>query len=149
MAQLLFEMDILLKRIARKSKYTIGKLYINGEYFCDTLEDTDRGLKQDMGLDEIKKIKVHSETAIPEGKYKIAWTYSQKYKRNMPLLLNVPGYEGIRIHSGNVPAHTQGCILLGQNKVVGQVINSKATCDKFYAIVKPACEKEQVYITIQ
>lgn len=142
-------MELLLKRIAKRDTYTIGKLYIDGKYACDTLEDKDRGLKQDMPLEEIKKIKVFGETAIPTGKYQVAFTYSPKYKRVMPLLLDVPGYQGIRIHSGNTQADTQGCLLLGENKVVGKVINSKATCNRIFPILKDACSREKVYITIQ
>lgn len=142
-------MEILLKRIARKEKYTIGKFYIDGQYMCDTLEDTDRGLKQSMTLEEIKKIKVYSQTAIPTGRYQIIWSYSNKFKKCLPLLLNVPGYEGIRIHSGNTEADTSGCLLLGQNKVVGKVINSVVTCNKVLPLIKEACENGKVYITIQ
>lgn len=142
-------MEILVKRIARKEKYTIGKMYIDGQYVCDTLEDTDRGLKKSMSLEEIKQKKVYGQTAIPEGKYQIIWSYSNKFKKNLPLLLNVPGYEGIRIHSGNTDVDTYGCILLGQNKVVGKVINSIATCNKVLPLIQKACEKEKVYITVQ
>lgn len=122
-------MEILLKRVARKTEYTIGKLYIDGVYQCDVLEDTDRGLTKDMPLDELKKKKVYGKTAIPTGKYQVAWTYSNKFKKALPLIMNVPGYEGIRIHSGNVPADTYGCLLLGENKIVGKVINSIKTCN--------------------
>lgn len=99
-------MEIKLKRIAKRPKYTIGKLYINDKYVCDTLEDTDRGLNKDMPLNEIKSKKVHGETAIPTGRYQVVWTYSNKFKRSLPLLLNVPGFEGIRLHNGNTAAHT-------------------------------------------
>ena len=142
-------MEIKLKRIAKKPKYTIGKLYIDGKYVCDTLEDTDRGLTKNMPLEEIKKKKVYGETAIPTGKYQVVWTYSAKFKRNLPLLLNVPGYEGIHIHNGNTAANTYGCPLLGQNKVVGQVINSIATCNKVLPLIEDACKHEKVYITIE
>lgn len=142
-------MDILLNRIAKRDKYTIGKLYINGSYFCDTIEDKDRGLTQRMSNAEISKIKVYAQTAIPIGKYQIVMTYSSKFKKVMPLLLNVPGFAGIRIHSGNTAEDTEGCIITGQNKVVGKVINSRVTTDKLYSIIKEACAKEKVYITIQ
>lgn len=142
-------MNILLKRIAKRDKYTIGKLYINGTYFCDTIEDKDRGLTQQMSNTEISKIKVYAQTAIPTGKYQIVMTYSSKFKKVMPLLLNVPGFAGIRIHSGNTADDTEGCIITGQNKVVGKVINSRVTTDKLYSIIKEACIKEKVYITIQ
>lgn len=91
---------------------TIGKLYIDGKYFTDTLEDKDRGLDSSMPLEEIKKKKVYGETAIPKGTYNVIYSYSPKFKKNMPLLLDVKGYEGIRIHSGSKPEHSLGCILI-------------------------------------
>ena len=125
-------MELTLKRIAKKDTYTIGKLYVDGEYFCDTLEDKDRGLTSDMSLKDIKKIKVYGQTAIPSGRYRVTMNMSSRFKKVVSLLLNVPGFDGIRIHSGNTAADTQGCILLGQNKVVGKVINSRIYTDKLY-----------------
>ena len=125
-------MRLTLERIAHKDKYTIGKLYIDGAYFCETLEDCDRGLDDRMSLEEIKAKKVYGETAIPTGIYKVILNYSPKYKKVMPLLLKVKGYEGIRIHSGNKPEDTLGCILVGKNKVVGQVIDSRNTYNALY-----------------
>ena len=75
-------MEILLKRIAKKDTYTIGKFYIDGVYQCDTLEDKDRGLSKDMPLEDIKKNKVYGKTAIPVGKYQVVWTYSNKFKNS-------------------------------------------------------------------
>ena len=120
-------MNITLNRIAKKSKYTIGKLYIDGEYFCDTIEDADRGLTQTMTDAQIKSKKVYGQTAIPTGTYRVIISYSNKFKRQMPLLLNVPGFLGIRIHSGNTEKDTEGCLIVGKNKVVGKVIESKPT----------------------
>lgn len=125
-------MKLTLIRKYKKDKYCIGKLYIDGEYFCDTLEDKDRGLTDNMTVSEISKIKVKKETAIPTGTYKVTITYSNRFKKNMPLINNVKGFEGIRIHSGNTDKDTEGCILVGQNKVVGQVINSQATYKVLY-----------------
>lgn len=125
-------MKLALIRKYKKDKYCIGKLYIDGEYFCDTLEDKDRGLTDNMTVSEISKIKVKKETAIPTGTYKVTITYSNRFKKNMPLINNVKGFEGIRIHSGNTDKDTEGCILVGQNKVVGQVINSQATYKVLY-----------------
>ena len=125
-------MELTLKRIAKKDTYTIGKLYVDDEYFCDTLEDKDRELTSDMFLEDIKKVKVYGQTAIPTGRYQVVMNMSARFKKVMPLLLNVPGFDGIRIHSGNTAADTQGCILLGQNKVVGKVINSRIYTDKLY-----------------
>lgn len=126
-------MKIRLVRKYRKEKYTIGKLYIDGEYFCDVIEDKDRGLDDSMTVREILDIKVKGQTAIPYGTYKVEITYSPKYKRLMPLLLNVKGYSGIRIHSGNTAKDTEGCLLVGQNKKVGMVLNSRNTYQKLFA----------------
>ncbi len=107
---------LLLVRIFKGEKYTIGKLYVDGEYFCDTLEDKVRNLPVEK--------KVMHETAIPAGEYEVRITYSPKFKRNLPLLLGVPYFTGIRIHRGNTPGGTSGCILVGENKVKGMVVNS-------------------------
>lgn len=117
-------MNILVRRIAKKDTYTIGRMYINNEYFCDTLEDKDRGLKQVSSIPSIHRIKVPNKTAIPTGTYKVVINKSPKFGRMLPRLLNVPGFEGILIHRGNTDKDTSGCILVGENKVVGKVINS-------------------------
>lgn len=142
-------MNITLNRIAKKSKYTIGKLYIDGEYFCDTIEDTDRGLTQTMTDAQIKSKKVYGQTAIPTGTYRIIISYSNKFKRQMPLLLNVPGFLGIRIHSGNTEKDTEGCLIVGKNKVVGKVIESKDTYNKLFSMLCEANKKEAIKITIK
>ena len=141
-------MEIVVKRIALKPTYTIGKLYIDGEYFCDTLEDTVRDLNKNGKFDNGEK-KVYGETAIPYGKYEIKWTYSPRFKKHTPQLMNVPSFDGIRIHSGNSSTDTEGCLLLGENKQVGKVLNSKATINKFYPIIKQACSKGKVTIEIK
>lgn len=137
-------MNILIKRIAKKPLYTIGKMYIDGEYFADTLEDTDRGLTQSTPLDEIRNKKVKSKTAIPSGVYKVTTNvvspkfskiafYKQTCSGCVPRLLNVPGFNGILIHVGDGPKAqdlTEGCILIGENKVVGQLCNGKETFKK-------------------
>jgi hypothetical protein len=133
-------MKLVLERTFRGSAYTIGKLYVDGDYFCDTLEDVDRGLSSDMPLSKINEKKVYGETAIPTGTYKVVMNVvSPKFKDRawakpwdgkLPRLENVPGYEGVLIHVGNKAEDTLGCILVGQNKVKGQVINSTATFDK-------------------
>lgn len=115
----------ILKRFAFKDTYTIGKLYnTDGSYFCDTLEDKDRNITSDMPLSDLYNIKVYGQTAIPYGKYRISITYWDKYKKYYPLLHDVPAYLGILIHGGTNDKDTLGCILLGENKIVGQVINS-------------------------
>ena len=142
-------MELRLERKYRSSKYCIDKLYINGKYFSDALEDTDRGLTDTMSLEEIKKIKIKGNTCIPYGTYNITITYSPRFKKNLPLLNNVKGFDGIRIHSGNKPQDTEGCLLPGFNKVKGQVIDSRVTTDKLIAQIQQALNKgEKVTITI-
>ena len=141
-------MEIQLIRKYRKSNYTIGQLFINGQYFSDTLEDTDRELKESMSLEEIRRIKVFGSTCIPYGTYDITITYSPKFKKRLPLINNVKGFEGIRIHSGNTSKDTEGCLLLGFNKIKGKVINSKETVDKFITIIQQALNKGEK-VTIQ
>ena len=131
-------MELKLIRKYRKTDYTIGILYVNNKYFCEILEDTDRGLKDSMSLEEIKKIKIKDQTCIPYGKYQILMTYSPKYKKIMPLVNNVKGFEGIRIHSGNTNKDTSGCLLPGFNKIKGQVINSRETFNKLYSLIQTA-----------
>lgn len=105
-------MKLLLTRKYFKETYTIGNLYIDGLYFCDTLEDA------------VRDKKIMNKTAIPYGTYEVILTESAKFKRLLPLLLNVPGFDGIRIHRGNTDEDTSGCILVGENKMRGGVINS-------------------------
>ena len=150
-------MELHLKRIARKENYTIGRLSIDGVRFCDTLEDTDRGLKQNLPLSVLKAKKKKGITAIPTGRYRVTLgVQSPKYRTRqqyafcdgyVPRLLNVPAYEGVLIHIGNTPQDTEGCILVGENKVVGKVINSTATFHKLYDKLKSATD--YIYITIE
>lgn len=139
-------MRLTLKRIANKKDYCIGKLYINGVYFCDTLEDVDRGLSDAMTEEEIKQLKVKGQTAIPVGIYTVLLTYSPKYNKVMPLINNVKGYSGIRIHSGNSSKDTEGCILVGKNTVVGRLTDSRIT---FNALFKRLQQKGSNKITIE
>ncbi|QOR57504.1 putative transpeptidase [uncultured phage cr124_1] len=141
-------MKLTLKRIALRPTYTIGKLYIDDVYFCDTIEDTVRDLNKNGKFDNGEK-KVHSKTAIPYGIYEIKWTYSPRFKKYTPQLMNVPSFEGIRIHAGNTSADTEGCLILGKNKLVGKVLNSRATINKFYPIIKNACSNGKVTIEIK
>ena len=142
-------MELRLERKYRNNNYCIDKLYINGKYFSDVLEDPDRGLTDTMSLEEIKKIKIKGNTCIPYGTYNVTITYSPRFKKNLPLINNVKGFDGIRIHSGNTPQDTEGCLLLGLNKVKGRVVDSKVTVNKFIDIVQEALNKgEKVTITI-
>jgi len=140
-------MELNVKRIARKDGYTIGRLFINNEYFCDTLEDTDRGLSSTMQVNEILAKKVKAQTAIPTGKYDVILTFSPRFKRVLPLLLSVKGYEGVRVHAGNTNKDTEGCLLIGENKAKGQVLNSRATLEKLMSILLD-CEKRKEKVTI-
>lgn len=143
-------MHILVRRIAKRDTYTIGKMYIGTKYFCDTLEDTDRGLTQVSSVSSIHKIKVPSKTAIPTGTYKVVVNKSPKFGRMLPRLLNVPGFDGILIHRGNTDKDTSGCILVGENKVVGKVINSTPYETKLVALLsKVQSSGEDIDITIQ
>ena len=135
-----------LERRYKGPKYTIGKLFINNEYFCDTIEDIDRGLKSSMSVEYIKKKKVYAKTAIPTGTYKIEMTYSSKFKCILPLLVNVKGFSGIRIHRGNTEIDSSGCIIIGENKVKGKVINSTRY---EIALVNKLLDEDDIEITIE
>lgn len=139
-------MMITLRRIAFRDTYTIGKLYIDGVYVCDTVEDKDRGLDDSMPEEEIKKKKVYGETAIPYGLYKVVITYSPKFKKMMPLVEGVKGFSGIRIHQGNTAKDSLGCIIVGKNKKVGMVLDSRVTFNK---LMKMLDTKENIWLTIR
>ena len=154
-------MDLCLKRIAKKNGYTIGKLYINNVYFCDTLEDSDRGLDSSMPISILKLKKLAHITAIPTGRYQVVMNVispklsrSNFYKQfgggRVPRLLNVPAYDGILIHCGNTAKDTDGCILVGKNTKVGMVLESKDTYAKLYPILESTAKKnEKIWITIK
>lgn len=141
-------MELLLERKYCKKDYTIGNLYINNKFFSNTLEDTVRDLNKD-GVFNCGEFKIKGHTAIPYGEYEVKITYSSKFKRDLPLLLNVPSFEGIRIHRGNTKEDTEGCILVGENKKVGMVINSTKYENELIAILKQAqLKKEKIIIKI-
>lgn len=142
-------MELKVKRTYKGEKYTIGHLYIDGEYFCDTLEDPDRGLTKDMHIDIIKSRKIYGDTAVPLGKYKVTLdVQSPKYAKKqtwyafnrgyMPRILDIPGWEGVLIHAGNTQEDTYGCLLVGYNKEKGKVVNSTDTFKRLYGILKSA-----------
>lgn len=141
-------MKLTLKRIALRPTYTIGKLYIDDVYFCDTIEDTVRDTNKSGKFDNGEQ-KIKGKTAIPYGTYEIKWTYSPRFKKYTPQLMNVSSFEGIRVHAGNTSADTEGCLILGENKQVGKVLNSRATINKFYPIIKEACSNGKVTIEIK
>ena len=118
-------LEYKLCRIFHNDTYTIGKLYENGVYLCDVIEDVERD------------IKIADKTAIPKGTYKVIVNQSNRFKRLLPLLLDVPGFEGIRIHNGINETSSSGCLIVGENKIKGQVTNSRywmnKICDTMYA----------------
>ncbi len=132
-------MKLSLHREFLGENYTIGRLYIDNKIFCDTLEDKVR----------IGQAKVYGQTAIPYGKYKVVMTMSNRFKKIMPLLLKVEGFEGIRIHGGNTAEDTLGCILLGENSVKGKVLNSRYYAIKLNeAIIAALKDKQEITIEI-
>jgi len=154
-------MKLKVERKWRKSLYTIGNLYIDGKFFCNTLEDPDRGLTSNMPLDQIKSIKVKGDTCIPYGVYSVSldivspkYSNTKKYpyasiaKGKMPRVMEVPGFDGILIHAGNTQKDTEGCLLVGENKVKGRVINSQITWQKLYTKLLAAKVKKEP-ITIE
>ncbi len=185
-------MEIILKRIAKKKTYTIGRLYIVSDggvrreilpgkhlddkriirstvdesqltqehYFCDTLEPTWRNLLGiDLAPQEVdarysrqsgkKARKIPGKTAIPEGSYPVVISKSPRFKAWLPLVQGVPGFEGIRIHAGNYPDDTQGCILVGENKMVGMVVNSRQWLKRLIDRITEAREKDEaIWLTV-
>lgn len=140
-------MEIYLTRRDKNNKRTIGKLHADTLPEIHTLEDTDRGLTQDMTAEQIAAIKIPKQTAIPTGRYEIAITYSNRFKKRLPLLLKVPGFEGIRIHNGVTEHHTEGCILIGFARSF-ETISSPAQA-RFMAWLDATLKKEKVFINIQ
>ena len=118
-------MKIRMERKFKGEEYTISTLFINGLYLCETIEDKVRDLNADGDLDDPGEGKVPTETAIPFGRYRVDLTVSPKFKRALPILLNVKHFTGIRIHKGRTAEHSHGCILPGENKVKGQVLYSE------------------------
>ena len=154
-------MNIIVERAWKKDTYTIGKLIIDGKRICETIEDKDRGLTDNMSVDEIKKKKVYGETAIPVGTYTISMTvispkfksrvWAKKYGGIVPRILNVKGFDGVLLHPMNTAKDSYGCIGMGRNTAVGKVTNSTYW---FYYIMDnyliPAKnKKETIQLTIK
>ena len=155
-------MELILKRIALRSEYTIGKLYVNGEYVADTIEDTVRDLDKD-GKFANGEVKIPGKTAIPYGRYEITmkvkspkysnfskYSWAKKYDGYLPRLRNVPHFDGVLLHPGNTSSDSAGCILTGENKVVGKVINSVNTFRRLMDeyLVPAKKRNENIVITI-
>ena len=154
-------MKLTLYRKYKKDTYTIGILYVDGVYFCETVEDRDRGLKQTDSLSKIKSVKVYGETAIPTGiytirmnivspKYSAVAFYKQLCGGKMPRIMDVPGFEGILIHPGTTALDSNGCVICGKNKIKGGVTQSRDTFRALYNKMSVAHKKgEKIIIEIQ
>lgn len=143
-------MELLVKRKIFTSHSTVGDFFVNGEFFSNTLEDIDRKLTSDTPLFQIQSIKVHGQTAIPTGRYRVVKYFSPKHNNFVPLLVNVPGFEFVEIHSGNKPEDTDGCLLLGTESGTDFVGGSKEAIGKFYSLFFAALDKgEEVWITYE
>ena len=155
-------MELTLKRIALRSEYTIGKLYVDGEYACDTIEDTVRDLDKD-GKFANGEVKIPGKTAIPYGRYEVTmkvkspkysnftkYSWAKKYDGYLPRLLQVPHFEGVLIHPGNTDADTEGCLCVGFNKVVGKVVDSVNTFRRLMDeyLIPAKKRNENIVITI-
>lgn len=153
-------MRISIDRRWPKPTYTIGRLYVDGIYFCNTLEDRDRGLEQTQSLSYIQSHKVYGETAIPKGTYvvdmyvtspkyaAVAW-YKSLCKGKMPRLRDVPGFSAILVHPGSTALDTRGCVLVGKNTKVGQLTESRNTFKALYTRMKKAADRgEEITIEI-
>ena len=148
-------MELILERIAKRKTYTIGRLYIRrrvddeylagtaDDYFCDTLEPTWRDYEHGA-------YKVKGRSAIPEGRYAVVISWSPRFKQWRPILRGVPKVEGIRIHAGNTSEDTEGCILVGKNRQVGKVLDSRIWVHRLkQKIVEAKGRDEPVWITIK
>mgnify|MGYP003237539372 FL=1 len=133
-------MKLGVERLWKKPAYTVGRLFVDGKFFCNTLEDTVRDLSNEK--------KVYGKTAIPYGEYKVVYNWSPKFGRNLPRLLNVPAFEGILIHPGNTADDSAGCILVGRNTEVGRLTESRYTSDKLNVLIEDA-QRRGESITIE
>ena len=125
-------MKLEVKRHYKGPQYTIGRMYADGVYLCDTLEDTVRPDGK----------KIAGQTAIPAGTYPVRITYSPRFKKMLPMLDNVPNFTGVRIHTGNTAEDTEGCILVGYNRVKGRVCDSRAAFRRLFALLEKAGQIE-------
>ena len=131
-------MELTLNRTIKTEVSTIGELFVNGIKECFTLEDVERN-----GL------KVYGKTAIPKGRYEVVVTFSNRFQKLLPLLLNVPNFEGIRIHPGNKAEDTEGCLLVGVLKDKNFIGQSKLAFNQLFKKLVNANKKEKIFINIQ
>jgi len=129
-------MNLKLVRKTFTDETTIGVLSVDGKTECFTLED------------KVRAVKIHGKTAIPGGIYEVTITFSDRFKKPLPLLLNVPNFAGIRIHSGNTAADTEGCILVGETRGANIVGNSRKAFAALFAKLEAALTKEKIFIEV-
>jgi hypothetical protein len=129
-------MELQIKRTDFSEESTIGELSVNGVFECYTLED------------KVRPVKIAGKTAIPSGRYEVIINFSQRFQKQLPLLLNVPNYEGVRIHSGNTAANTEGCILVGETKTDNFVGESRWAFNRLFEKMKVAAETEKISLEI-
>ena len=129
-------MELQIKRTDFSEESTIGELSVNGVFECYTLED------------KVRPVKIAGKTAIPSGRYEVIMNFSQRFQKQLPLLLNVPNYEGVRIHSGNTAANTEGCILVGETKTDNFVGESRWAFNRLFEKLKVAAETEKIFLEI-
>lgn len=154
-------MEIRVYRRWKKEDYAIGQLFVDEKLWCNTMEDTDRGLDEDMPDWMIRNKKIPTRTAVPTGRYEVEMdTVSPRFSKKafykevcggkVPRLKDVKGFEGVLIHTGNDHTHTEGCILVGMNTVKGKVTNSQETFKSLYAEMSKAHKRgEKIFITIE
>ena len=129
-------MNLKLVRKIFTEESTIGELSVNGKFECFTLED------------KVRAVKIHGKTAIPAGIYEVVITFSDRFKKQLPLFLNVPNFAGIRIHSGNTAADTEGCILVGTSKAANFVGGSRVAFNALFPKLQKALTKEKIFIEV-
>lgn len=129
-------MELQVKRTDFSEDSTIGELYVNSQFECYTLED------------KVRPVKIAGKTAIPAGRYEVIINFSQRFGRLLPLLLNVPNFEGVRIHPGNTPANTEGCVLVGETKSENFIGQSRVAFDQLFEKLKAASATEKIFIEI-
>jgi hypothetical protein len=129
-------MNIRVERKTFTDRSTIGEMSVDGQFECFTLED------------KARPVKIHGQTAIPAGTYEVQITFSNKFKKNLPELLNVPNFEGIRIHSGNTDADTEGCILVGKTKGDNVIQNSRDAFNALFPKIQAALQQGKVFIEV-
>ena len=142
-------MELELTRSVKTNKSTIGELTVNGVFECFVLEDKDRGLRKDMPISELMVMKIKTRTAIPTGRYEIVVSFSDKFQKMLPLLLDVPAFAGIRIHPGNTDANTEGCLLPGKTKSPDMIGSSRVAFTALFDKIKAALQREKIFITVK